>query len=260
MTTTNDSQNPAEGELRFDRAEAETPAKAKCVQCGTELMSSYFQINGNIVCEACRYKIEAAFKGGSGLGRFVKSLVLGTGAGAIGAGLYFGISALTGYEFGLVAIIVGLLVGGAVRVGCNRRGGWRYQALAMFLTYSSIVSTYIPPIYKAVREEAKKQEAAESAAGKAAPADPGAESSPAAAVKDLPPALRHAIGFVLLFALAFVAPFLAGFQNIIGLVIIGIGLYEAWKLNKRAVMQITGPHRLGSAPEAASEAGADAGA
>jgi hypothetical protein len=47
--------------------------------------------------------------------------------------------------------------------------------------------------------------------------------------------------------LAFVAPFLGGFQNIIGIVIIGIGVYEAWKLNKRQIVVITGPHAVGTA-------------
>jgi hypothetical protein len=39
-------------------------------------------------------------------------------------------------------------------------------------------------------------------------------------------------------------PFLAGFENIIGLVIIAIGLYEAWKLNKRAELNVAGPFKV----------------
>jgi len=45
--------------------------------------------------------------------------VFGAVAAALGAGIYFGISALTGYEFGLVAIVVGLMVGWAVRRGAE---------------------------------------------------------------------------------------------------------------------------------------------
>ena len=44
-----------------------------------------------------------------------------------------------------------------------------------------------------------------------------------------------------------VAPFLGGFENIIGIIIIGIGLYEAWKLNRRVELTISGPHALASA-------------
>lgn len=262
MSVSNDPQVTGTDNLQFEHAETMTPAPAttSCIQCRTELMSSYFQINGKIVCEGCRYKIEAAFKGGSGLGRFVKATVLGVLAGALGAGLYFGVVALTGYQLGLVAIVVGLLVGGAVRIGSNRRGGWLYQSLAMFLTYSAIVSTYVPIIYKELREEAKRQAVAETTAGKPGALEPGSTSSPTSAASELPRPVRYAIGVAILFAIAFVAPFLAGLQNIIGLLIIAIGLYEAWKMNRRAVLQITGPHRLGTAAQPASGAAADAGA
>jgi hypothetical protein len=39
-------------------------------------------------------------------------------------------------------------------------------------------------------------------------------------------------------------PFLAGFQNILGLIIIAIGLYEAWKLNQRAKLTVAGPFKV----------------
>jgi hypothetical protein len=46
--------------------------------------------------------------------------------------------------------------------------------------------------------------------------------------------------------IACIAPFAAGAQNIVGLIIIGIGVYQAWKLNKRQPLVITGPHALAS--------------
>ena len=52
------------------------------------------------------------------------------------------------------------------------------------------------------------------------------------------------IAVVLILAIACAAPFLAGFENVIGIVIIGIGLYEAWKLNRRTILTITGPHAI----------------
>ncbi len=48
-------------------------------------------------------------------------------------------------------------------------------------------------------------------------------------------------------AIAFAAPFLAGVENIMGLIIIAIGMYEAWKLNRRVELVITGPHGLAAA-------------
>ena len=50
-----------------------------------------------------------------------------------------------------------------------------------------------------------------------------------------------AVGFIL--GLAFAAPFMGGASNIMGIIIIGIGLYEAWKTNRR--MPLSGPFRFG---------------
>ncbi len=55
---------------------------------------------------------------------------------------------------------------------------------------------------------------------------------------------RFLIGIMVLAALVMATPFLAGFENIIGIIIIGIGLYEAWKINKRPTMMLTGPHSV----------------
>ena len=60
-------------------------------------------------------------------------------AGALGWGL---VTQLTGYEIGLIAVAVGWLVGGAVRLGSKGLGGKPFQALAVALTYLAIVSHY----------------------------------------------------------------------------------------------------------------------
>jgi hypothetical protein len=49
------------------------------------------------------------------------------------------------------------------------------------------------------------------------------------------------IGIVLLLALFYAAPF---FQNIIGILIVGFALYEAWKLNRRTELSVSGPHQV----------------
>jgi hypothetical protein len=61
----------------------------------------------------------------------------------------------------------------------------------------------------------------------------------------MPVQILIAVGFLLAFAMA--APFLGGFENIIGIFIIGFALWEAWKINRRTPMQIEGPFRLGAA-------------
>jgi hypothetical protein len=54
------------------------------------------------------------------------------------------------------------------------------------------------------------------------------------------------LGIGALVLLAAIVPIAAGFSNIIGLIIIGIALFEAWKLNRRTTLDIKGPYRLGA--------------
>jgi hypothetical protein len=236
-------------DLQFDRAEfpdAATPTA--CAFCHAAVIGSYFQVNERVACEACRYRLDSAELSGTGVGRFVRAAGAGTAAAIAGALLYYAISALTGYEFGLIAIVVGVGVGSAVRWGSRGRGGWRYQTLAMALTYLAIVATYVPPIVKQVREHAATRVAGE----------PGSVASPdtsrdAAADATKPPSLgRFLIALVVFAAFVCAVPFLAGLRNIMGLVIIGIGLYEAWKINRRIPLTITGPHVINRAPSASA--------
>jgi hypothetical protein len=245
--------------LQFERAEFDqTPGQAQCAECHRPLTNSYFEVNGHMVCEACRYTLESRLTAGSPVGRFAKAAGAGTAAAVAGAILWYAIATLTGYELGLIAIVVGFGVGAAVRWGSNNRGGWKYQTLAIALTYLAIVSTYIPPIL----EELRNASAAQSQAidGQGEPQDASGSTPPAAAPNGSPadassePPMFGGFVFavVVIFAIACAAPFLAGFENIIGIVIIGIGLYEAWKINKRTEVTITGPHALARPPQAAA--------
>jgi hypothetical protein len=227
------------GELQFDRVEAEgAQAPGACAECGQPIRDVYYEVNGRVLCDRCRQAEQASWSAGSSAGRFGKALVFGLAAAAAGSGLYYGVLALTGYEFGLIAIVVGLLVGAAVRKGSNGRGGWKYQALAMFLTYTSIVSSYVPMIIQEVQhQESASPAVADSAGGPIVP-DSGIGS--AAVPGPSNPVLLLLLALGVIYAL----PFLAGFENILGIVVIAIGLYEAWKLNKRAELSITGPFKV----------------
>ena len=234
--------------LQFDRAESGDQGSnpASCTSCKNPLQGSYYEANGAVVCEACRTALEKEWNRGSGAGRFGRALLFGIVAAAVGAGLYYAILAVTGYELGLVAIVVGLMVGVAVKKGSNGRGGWRYQALAMFLTYTSIVSSYVPLIVKGIREQGAI-ESADSLGARPANASASAatvDSINAAAEPVSPGGLVLAL--LTMIGLLYALPFLAGFENILGLVIIGIGLYEAWKLNKPQSLSFTGPYQVGS--------------
>jgi hypothetical protein len=143
------------------------------------------------------------------------------------------------------------MVGGAVRHGARGRGGLGYQLLAVALTYACIVSTYVPM----VRTEMIKGMNERSATTQQS----NATTHPSrAAMDDNPIPRKHwsvgkRIGFeslVLLvsFIFAIFLPILAGFSNIIGLLIIGFALWEAWKINKRVNIQFTGPFAVGAMP------------
>lgn len=197
-------------ELNFDRAEfagMEARNSTSCTGCGGGISDAYYEANGEVICEPCAASASDPGGDSSSTARVMRAAVFGSVAAALGWALYYGIFALTGYEFGLIAIVVGFMVGAAVSAGSGGRGGWLYQLMAMGLTYTAMVMTYVPMILED------------------AAADGG-------------------ISVVVAVAISFVAPFLMGMENIIGLIILGIGIYEAWKLNKRVAITVTGPHPL----------------
>ncbi|HEX9735026.1 MAG TPA: hypothetical protein VGG06_23890 [Thermoanaerobaculia bacterium] len=239
--------------LQFDRAEyegsGETAGAApivRCTGCGQSIPDSYYKVNDQVVCGLCHAKALAARGPGGGAGRFFRALGLALAAGIAGAALYYAVLALTGYEVGLIAIVVGFIVGIAVRSGSRHRGGWLYQGLAMAVTYLAIVSTYVPMVIQGIRA-ADLPATQESGAPNQTPTDETVvtASAPAAPTQDVE---QEVILFVIACALALVVPFLSGFDNILGLIIIGIGLYEAWKLNKRQAFAAEGPFQVGVQP------------
>lgn len=249
-----DPQAPASnaGEMQLDRADFVEPASADavCGVCNESLRGHYFDINGKMTCERCRYNVEAELSQQGGAGGFFKAAFAGLGVAAVGSAVYYGVREATGYEFGLISILVGYGVGVAVRWGSRAKGGWVYQSLAIFLTYMAIVSTYVPAVFQEIGKQAEQEKTAATA-----PAQPG-EASPAAAKTSATAPVQEeelspgdvALAFGGLFLLIMAIPFLAGFENLIGLAIIAFGLYEAWKLNRRTVLSISGPFRLGASP------------
>jgi hypothetical protein len=280
------TKQPAERQpLQFDTAEpvggnGATARSLACTACNADISTSYYEVNGAIVCISCRAKLRAQLAGGgSGSARFAKALGFGLLAAAAGSALYYGILALTGYEIGLVAIAVGFIVGRAVNRGSQGRGGRSYQVLAVGLTYFAIVTTYIPFIVKAIRENPPAV-AADSTA-KTPTSDSSASTGVSVAVNTTaaqqgePSAAPKATGagptvkkitighallaLVALLALAAAAPILAGFENIIGMVIIGFALFEAWRQNQRLELAVTGPYQVGAKRDGAPSAEAAGG-
>jgi hypothetical protein len=273
---------PSNESLQFDVAESsatgDAPQHAHCRGCGQPIRDTYYEVNGSVVCGACRAVIERPR--GTRLRRVLQATALGTLAAIGGSLLYFAVAALTGREFGLVAIAVGYMVGTAVRKGSGGRGGWAYQTLAIGLTYLAIISTYVPLVVKEFQRGGSRSSAHEqavtpvpmdtitiSARGPAASApkvDSSArrlESAPVMQAGTPRPATRAdarrlgagtvVLGMGALVLLAAIVPIAAGFSNLIGLLIIGIAVFEAWKLNRRVRLTIAGPYRVGAGPAGA---------
>src|SRR4051812_24170112 len=139
------------GELQFDHAVAagmSSPAApgAVCSACRTPIHTEYFDVNGNTFCTRCRSAVEAAAETPRGLMPFIMAGVFGLGAGIAGAAIYYAVIAIANLEIGIVAILIGYMVGYAVRKGANGRGGRRFQVLAVALTYTAVALAYTPII------------------------------------------------------------------------------------------------------------------
>lgn len=235
--------------------------KVQCGFCGREAQGVYYQVADTVACTRCKNE-RAAGPAGSRIGRFSRAIVFGLVAGTAGAAIWYGVRRLTGYEIGLIAIAVGFLVGAAVRAGSGGRGGRRYQVLAVALTYFSICLNYAPDVVSGLLDRAEQGETGEAASEGEGPASVPAPS-PAAPAADVdgeearPGGIAAGVAPLVLFVMlvlviSLAAPFLGGFQNAIGLLIIGFGLWQAWKMNEASPLEISGPFRIGAAATGAS--------
>ena len=244
-----DQPTPGGSPLDFDKAqfEEETPSELTCEYCKKAIDSVYFDVNGATSCEPCQKELESSRTAGDPLGRFLRALAFGGIGGAIGAAIYYAVLAITDYEIGLIALLVGFLLGAGVRLGSGGSGGRGYQVLAVAMTYMAIVSTYVPFILEAMMAEQESTLMAEPEAQAtqtlgdsgvlAAEPEPGAEDAAGLGTYVLVVAV---IGLV-----AMATPFLAGVENVIGLLIIGFALYEAWRMNAYRPWVVEGPFELG---------------
>ncbi|TSC24035.1 hypothetical protein [Corallococcus sp. Z5C101001] len=214
--------------LQFDQAEfTEAPPVTKCTVCQRVIKSLYYEVNQRLLCPSCREDVLASLEGGSKLKRFMKASVFGFGAALAGALVYYLVS-LSGYNIGLIAILVGWMVGTAVFKGSESRGGRFYQLLAVVLTYFAVAASLAPDVYKEVSEQPV--------------AEAGAESP---AEDDEPPS--QAVKVVLAGVISVAAPVLVGVNSPISGLIYGFALFEAWRRTRRTELNIAGPFKLADA-------------
>src|SRR5436190_9237040 len=140
-------------ELQFDRVITGSPASGSpdrpavvCLACHTAIETQYYDINGKSFCGRCRDTIESEAETPRGIAPFVSASLYGLVGGIFGALLYYAVIAIAHLEVGIVAVLIGYMVGYSVRTGAHGRGGRRFQILAVALTYASVAFAYTPPV------------------------------------------------------------------------------------------------------------------
>ncbi len=223
-------------DLQFQRAEAVPvgPDVQRCVGCKQPVTGAYFQAAGHTVCPLCADRIQKGTQPppASSLAR---AALFGVGAALAGCAIYATVSIVTGFELGLIAILVGVMVGKAIRHASGGLGGRPQQILAVVLTYFAITTSYIPVAIYHFTSNPKP--AATSNAAPSEPASPSGNNTPTK------PSSAGALALFLI-ALAAAAPFMAlsNGSGILSLFIIFIGLRQAWKLTGQAKILLMGPY------------------
>lgn len=253
---TDSTTNSADGqELQFNEAEysAPTAAGATCAACQRAIPDHYYQVNGAVLCENCSTAVKAQLAADSPLRRFFKATCYGLATAIAGFLIYFGVLKITGYEIGLISILVGYMVGMAVRKGSDGRGGVLFQVIAVCCTYLAIAASYsalVIPESIAQMKDPKAAPAAIENAGNPEPKVDGdqeakvAEPEPVAKPSELT-ALGLVIGLAILGIFALATPILVGISSPMSLLIVGFALWEAFRLNRFVELVITGPHNVG---------------
>ena len=210
-------------DLQFDRVETTLPSSAPakalevtCVVCAKSVGAEYYTANGKPICANCRAVVMSAAATPRSAGPLLLAGLLGLGAAIAGAAIYYGVIAIAHVEIGIVAILIGYMVGWAVRKGGGGRGGRRFQILAVALTYFSVGLAYSPLAFKQ---------------------------------------LSGSIGALvpLVFALPVISVFSSLPFGLISALIIFIGMRQAWVMTAPHVIDISGPFKVGTgtAPTAA---------
>jgi hypothetical protein len=236
--------------LQFDRVVVEPGASGgqpspgvACSSCRQSIPIQYYSINGHVVCEHCRDKIEDAVKTPEGVGPFVIAALFGLGAAIAGAFIYFAIMYFGHLEIGIVAILIGYMVGYAVRKGTGGRGGLRFQILAIVLTYGSVALAYTPLVVIEAVKDSRTARQSGAVTRQGAAATPRQESG-----QRRPPRILG-VGALLMFIVALPVLVVVGSfpSGLISAFIIVIGMRQAWRMTAAPNLTVYGPYQVGAA-------------
>jgi hypothetical protein len=263
------TRRSAEDNLQFDRAVHAGAPNASgsdglaCAVCGTALRTQYFHVAEQPTCATCKEAVARANQEATAKSRragiLARAFAFGLAAAVAGAILYYAVIAITGWEIGLVAIVIGFMVGFAVRKGSGGAGGRRYQLVAVVLTYFAVGLAYAPLAFKSFGEGggAKADAVADSASvtsavarDAAATTDTAGLTAGGAQANAATPGFMVALGFTFLFIFALPVMYVAGSMpsGLISAIIILFGMQQAWKMTAKVDVPISGPYKVGSGP------------
>jgi hypothetical protein len=140
-----------------------------------------------------------------------KALLFGLGI-AVGGGVLWGFlmtTQISGFG-GILAIVLGYMIGIGVRKGSEGRGGRGFQVLAVLLTYVGLAIGYSALILSV---------------------SAGAEGK--------------GLGGLKLLGIGLASPVLIAIQQPWTLLILAIALWEGWRMNRGIVIDVKGPFPLG---------------
>jgi len=247
-------------ELQFDRVITESASSAPptklaaiCAVCQKAIETAYFDVNGSILCGRCRTIAESAAETPRGIAPLITAGVFGLGAGIAGAAIYYAVIAIANLEIGIVAILIGYMVGYAVRKGAGGRGARRFQVLAVALTYASIALAYAPIVVKQAFDANRRAQSAQRAATSSnTKGEPESGRGPTTE----PNERRRGLAFVFFAAFVAALPVIVVFGSLpaglISAFIMFIGMRQAWRMTGAPVLRILGPYRVGAAPAASA--------
>jgi hypothetical protein len=242
-------------DLQFDRAVSAQPPSSTaglavtCAACQAAITDNFYDVNGHTVCSGCRTAFETAAETPRGIGPLAIAAACGFFAALAGALIYYVLLAYANLEIGIVAILIGYMVGYSVRKGA-RGGGRRFQILAVALTYAAVALAYTPIVVRsAIDAQNKTRNAQHTGAADGTQANVATSAEPPRGRVN---PVAGIVGIAVLFGFAAALPVLVVFSSfpsgLISAFIIFFGLRQAWKMTAAPHIQVLGPYRVGSPP------------
>lgn len=212
---------PQGDDLNFDAAIPATAQHAgtgvRCANCGRQLTEQYHTANGKPVCATCRATLQELTSTVSEPAVLVKSLLFGLGAAIAGGFVYWAVLYFLELEIGFVAILSGWMIGKAMHAGAGNRGGRLLQVFALLLVYLSVSGAYLPFAIS------------------------GAEGG------------IGLIGAIIALATLPLIIIVGGMPGtILSMIIIGVGMRQAWQMTAAPTVLFEGPFRVSGAPPPAA--------